>query len=152
MAGNSTECRAAAGTSSRKETEPQGLTEQQKPARLRSIETTSKEPAANQQSRTRCETIRAAGRNMRKACKGTEQQSRAASDASEKKQIPRKAARIQANQQQRAASRTKPSRAARVASAAQRAAPAAPARKASRSRAGVPRGKRAARRVGGCLA
>ena len=77
---------------------------------------------------------------------------RAASDASEKRQIPRKAARIQANQQQRAPSRTKPSRAARVASAEQRAAPAAPARKATRSRVGVPRGKRAARRVGGCLA
>lgn len=47
MAGNSTECRA--GTSSRKETEPQGLTEQQEPATLRSIETkqkgTSSEPA-----------------------------------------------------------------------------------------------------------
>ncbi len=53
-----------------KETEPQGLTEQQKPGTLRSIETTSKEPAANQQSRTRCETIRAAGARVAQGLQG----------------------------------------------------------------------------------
>ena len=78
-----------------KETEPQGLTEQQEPATLRSIETkqegTSSEPAEpykmrDNQSSTRKDAQGLQGYRVAAA--------RAASDASEKIQIPRKVARL----------------------------------------------------------
>ncbi len=164
--------RVQSSRSSRKETEPQGLTEQQTPATLRSIDTQKARHSTNPAQ---------AAQDARESARHSEEPGEGREDASEKRQMPRKAARIQATKQQpsskphglrlQRASRTYPHASKRAAAASTN--PHRPQgtdctdctdckcsegrgrAQAETSRTAVPevpRGKRAARRVGGCLA